>query len=66
MCSQNMEKRKITINYNTDSFIIFIIAKDIYVHIGEDVETRFDTSKYEVKRPLPRRRDKKSNWINER
>ena len=50
-----MEKRKIMVNYNTDSFIIFIIAKDIYVHIGEDV----DTSKYEVKRPLPRRRDKK-------
>ena len=58
-CSQNMEKRKITINYNTDSFIIFVIAKDIYVHIGEDVETRFDTSKYEVKRPLPRRSNKK-------
>ena len=54
-----MEKRKITINYNTDSFIICIIAKDIYVHIGEDVEIRFDTSKYEVKRPLPRRRNKK-------
>ena len=51
------------ITYNTNSFIIFIIAKD---KMGENVETRFDTSKYGVESTLLRRKNKKINWINER
>ena len=31
-----------------DSFIVYIKTKDIYADIAEDVETRFDTSKYEL------------------
>ena len=33
-------------------FIVFIKTDDIYKDIGEDVETRFDTSNYELDRPL--------------
>ena len=31
-----------------DSFIVYIKADDIYKEIAEDVETRFDTSNYEL------------------
>ena len=34
--------------------------------MGENVETRFDTSKYGVESTLLRRKNKKINWINER
>ena len=40
-------------------------ADDIYIDIAEDLETRFDTSNYELDRPLPKKKYK-SNWINER
>ena len=36
------------------------------LHDKADVETRFDTSNYELGRPLPKGRNEKSNWINER
>ena len=39
---------------NTDSFIVYIKADDIYKAIAENVETRFDTSNYELDRPLPK------------
>ena len=29
---------------NTDSFIVYIKTEEIYIDIGKDVETRFDTS----------------------
>ena len=34
------------------SFIVYIKTDDIYKDIAEDVETRFDTSKYELDRSL--------------
>ena len=37
---------------DTDSFIMHIKTKDIYEHIANDVEKRFDSSNYEIKRPL--------------
>ena len=37
---------------DTDSFIIHIKTGDLYVDIANDVEKRFDTSNYEVNRPL--------------
>ena len=43
----------------TDSFIVYLKAKDIYSDIAKDVETRFVTSNYELDRPLPKRRNKK-------
>ena len=51
---------------DTDSFIVYIKTDYIYKDIAEDVETKFDTPKYELDRPLPKGKNKKSNWINER
>ena len=33
---------------DTDSFIVYIKTDDIYKDIAKDVETRFDTSNYEL------------------
>ena len=44
---------------DTDSFIMNIKTNDFYEDIASDVENRFDTSNYEVKRPLPARKNKK-------
>ena len=44
---------------DTDSFIEYIKADDIYKEIVEDVETRFDTSNFELDRPLSKRKNKK-------
>ena len=44
---------------DTGSFIVFIETDDIYKNIAEDVETRFDTSNYELDRPLPKGKTKK-------
>ena len=41
---------------DTDSFIVYIITDDIYQEIAEDEEIRFDTSNYELDRPLSRRK----------
>ena len=43
---------------NTDSFIVYIKTVDIYKDFAKDVETRFDTSDYELNRPLPKRKTK--------
>ena len=41
------------------SFIVYIKTDDLYKDIAEDVETRFDTSNYELDRPLPKGKNKK-------
>ena len=40
---------------DADSFILYIKTDDICKDIAEDVETRIDTSNYELDRPLYRR-----------
>ena len=35
---------------DTDSFIIYVKTEGIYKDIAEDVETRFDTSNFELDR----------------
>ena len=42
-----------------DSFIMNIKTNDFYEDIASDVENRFDTSNYEVNRPLPTGKNKK-------
>ena len=37
---------------DTDSFIIHIKTENLYEDIANDIEKRFDTSNYEVNRPL--------------
>ena len=44
---------------DTDSFIMNIKTNDFYEDIANDVENRFDTSNYEVNRPLPTGKNKK-------
>ena len=44
---------------DTDSSIVHIKTDDIYKDIVQDVENRFDTSNYELDRPLPKRKNKK-------
>ena len=44
---------------DTDSFIMNIKINHFYEDIANDVENRFDTSNYEVNRPLPMGKNKK-------
>ena len=44
---------------DTDSFIVYIKTDYIYKDIAEDVETRFDTSNYELDKPFPKGKNKK-------
>ena len=44
---------------DTESFIVYIKTYNIYKDIAEDVEIRFDTSNYELDRPLPKEKNKK-------
>ena len=44
---------------DTDSLIMNIKTKDFYKDIAQDVEERFDTSNYDVDRPLPKEKNKK-------
>ena len=51
---------------DTGSLIAYIKADDIYKDTTEDVEIKFETLNYELDRRLPKGKNKKSNWINER
>ena len=44
---------------DTGSFIIYINTDDTLKVIAKDVKTRFDTSNYELERPLPKEKHKK-------
>ena len=44
---------------NIKTKYVYIKTGDIYLDIAKDVETRFDTSNYELERPLPRGKNKK-------
>ena len=44
----------VTCNALYDSFIVHAETDDIYKDIATDVVTRFDTSNYELDRPLPK------------
>ena len=47
------------------SFIVYIKTDDLYKDIAEDVETRFDTSNYELGRPLPKAKKEKVTELME-
>ena len=44
---------------DTGGFVMNIKTNDFYKDIANDVEKRFDTSNYEVNRPLPTGKNKK-------
>ena len=48
---------------DTNCFIINIKSNDFYQDSSKDVEEWFDTSNYEVKRALPRNKDKKKSLV---
>ena len=53
---------------DTNRFIVHVKADDIFKDILEDVKTRlilYDTN-FEIYRPLPKGKRKKSKWTNER
>ena len=59
-----MVKKKICVIWLQICFIVYVKTDDIYKEIAKEVETRFDTSNYELDRPFPK--GKKSNRIKER
>ena len=40
-------------------FLAHVKTDNIYKDIAEDVETRFDTSNYEINKPFPKGKNKK-------
>ena len=42
-----------------DSFIVYIKTDNMHKDIAEDLETRFDTTNYELDTPLPKSKNKK-------
>ena len=44
---------------DTDSFIVCIKTDNVSKDVAEDVETSFDTSNYELDKPLPKRKMKR-------
>ena len=39
--------------------MVYVKSEDFFVDLGRDVEKRFDTSNYEVRKPLPTGKNKK-------
>ena len=59
--NQNTDKKTKLGYMGPDGFIVYIKVEQIYEDITKDVETRFDTSIYELKRALPKRKKKLLN-----
>ena len=51
---------------DTNGFILYIKTDDIYKYIAKDVQTRFDTSNYELDKPLSNGKKQESYRCNER
>ena len=49
-----MKKIKKLCYMDRDNFIVHVKTDDIYKVIAEDVERRFETSNFEIDRPLPK------------
>ena len=43
----------------TDSFIVHVKTNDVCKDIVKDVETRYDTSNFEIDKPLPKEKNEK-------
>ena len=44
---------------DTDRFIVHVKTDDFYKKIVQDIQTRLDTSNFELGRPLPKGKSKK-------
>ena len=52
-------EKAISCYMDTESLTVYRKTEYINVDIAKDVETGFDTSNYELKRPIPREKNKK-------
>ena len=52
-------KKAALCHMDTKSLVVYKKVKDILLDIAKDVETRFDTSNYELERPLPKGKNKR-------
>ena len=59
MQNQNIVKKSKLCSMDTDSFIVCITTDNVSKDVAEDVETSFDTSNYELDKPLPKRKMKR-------
>ena len=59
MQNQNIVKKSKLCSMDTDSFIVCIKTDNASKDVAEDVETSFDTSNYELDKPLPKRKMKR-------
>ena len=66
LCKTKIWRKSKIVLYRCRQFHCIHKKDGIYKDIAEDVETRFDTSNYELDRPLTKREKQKSSWINER
>ena len=57
--NQNMGKKGKSCYIDINIFIADITTKEIYLDVAKDVETRFNTSNYELERLLPRGENRK-------
>ena len=57
---------KAKLSYMDTCFTLYTETDDIYKDIAEHVETWFDISNYELDRSLPKGKNKKSSWIDEK
>ena len=48
----------------TNSLFVYIKTGDIYKDIAEDIDTRLDTSNYELERPLTKAKNNKVIGLN--
>ena len=51
---------------DTDSLIVYIKTDGIYKDVAKNVEIKFDILNYELNMLLPKGKNQKTNWINER
>ena len=60
LCKTKIWRKKAKLCYiDTESFIVYIKADNIYKNIAVDLGTSFDTSNYDLDRPSPKRKKKK-------
>ena len=51
---------------DTDSLLVYIKTEGIYKDVAKNVEIKYDILNYELNMLLPKGKNKKINWINER
>ena len=56
----------IVLNQSISAMQNYAKTEDVYEDIADDVGKKTDTSNFEIRKPLPIGKNKKSDWANER